>query len=133
MYRIYSLHVLALLVMLVMCCRALLIVVNPSGSAAKDFSTTAAEKHWKDASAQVVEEAGASQSSKEVPDLEFDVTYVQTNVDACKAIHRALSKLRSVLLANCDMCSKALWPLQLGYDVLAGLCYSPARYSCLCI
>ena len=114
MYRIYSLHVLAVLVMLVMCCRALLVVVNPSGSAAKEVSTTAAEKHWKDASAQVVEEAGASQSSKEVADLEFDITYVQTNVDACKAIHRALSNLRSVLLANCDMCSKALWPLQLG-------------------
>ena len=94
MHHIYSLQVLAILSMLVMCCRALLVVVNPSGTAAKDFSTTAAEKHWRDACAQIAEEAGASQSSKETADLEFDITYVQTNVDACKAVHRALSNLR---------------------------------------
>ena len=49
LYHIYSLQVPAVLVILVMCCRALLIVVNPSGTAAKEVSTTAAEKHDRDA------------------------------------------------------------------------------------
>ena len=79
-------------------------MVNPSGTAAKEVSSTAAEKHWRDASAQVADEAGASQSRKESAELEFDITYVQTNVDACKALHRALSNLRSVLLGCCSIC-----------------------------
>lgn len=75
-------------------CRGLLVVVNPSGTAAKEVTTAAAEKHWGDAAAQVLVEANPSQSAKEPAQLEFDITYVQTNADACKAIHRALSNLR---------------------------------------
>lgn len=74
-------------------------MVNPSGTAVKEVFASAAEKHWKDASAQVAEEATSSQTSKEPTQLEFDITYVQTDADACKAVHRALSNLRSALLS----------------------------------
>ena len=76
------------------CCRALLVVVNPSASAAKEVSPAAAEKHWRDAVSQLAEEAGPSQSQQDPGELQFDVIYVQSNADACKAIHRALSSLR---------------------------------------
>ena len=69
-------------------------VVNPSASAAKEVSSAAAEKHWRDAASQLAEETGPSQSQQDLSELQFDVTYVQTNADACKAIHRALSNLR---------------------------------------
>ena len=79
-------------------------VVNPSGTAAKEVTNAAAEKHWSDAAAQVLVEADSSQATKEPAQLEFDIAYVQTNADACKAIHRALSNLRLA----CVYCHKGL-------------------------
>lgn len=96
-------------------------MVNPSGTAVKEVSPSAAEKHWKDTSAQVAEEAGSSQSSKEPAQLEFDITYVQTNADACKALHRALSDLRSAVEHWIGSLSHFMWHKDASHCVSASI------------
>ena len=78
-------------------CRAVLVMVSPAASAAREVSASSAEKHWREAAAQVGDtaaSAGPSQAAPPPTELQFDVLYVQNIADACKAVHRALTELR---------------------------------------
>ena len=78
-------------------CRAVLIVVSPAASAAKEVTASSAEKSWREAAAQLqgaAQSAGSSQPAQLPAQLQFEVMYVQSNADACKALHRALTELR---------------------------------------
>ena len=71
-------------------------MVSPAASAAKEVSSSTAERSWREAAEAAVaaESAGSSQPARGAPQLQFDVAYVQSNAEACKAIHRALTELR---------------------------------------
>ena len=72
-------------------------MVSPAASAAKEVTASSAEKSWQEASTQLLgaaESAGSSQPAQPPAQLQFEVVYVQSNVDAIKALHRALTELR---------------------------------------
>ena len=78
-------------------CRAVLIMVSPAASSAKEVTASSAEKNWREAATQVQEaadSAASSQPAQPPAQLQFEVLYVQSNADACKALHRALAELR---------------------------------------
>ena len=75
-------------------------MVSPSASAAKEVSASAAEKNWREAAnqaASAAESAESSQPTQAPAQLQFEVVYVQSTKDACKAVHRALTALRLVI------------------------------------
>ena len=72
-------------------------MVSPAASAAREVNASSAEKAWREAAAQLqgaAESAGSSQPAQPPAQLQFEVMYVQSNADACKALHRALTELR---------------------------------------
>ena len=73
-------------------------MVSPASSAAKEVSASSAEKHWREAVASqapaAAESAESSQPAQAPAQLHFEVTYVESVADACKAVHRALTELR---------------------------------------
>lgn len=72
-------------------------MVSPAASAAKEVTASSADKNWQEAAIQLqgaAESAGSSQPAQPPAQLQFEVVYVQSNVDACKALHRALTELR---------------------------------------
>ena len=78
-------------------CRGVVIMVSPSASAAKELTASSAEKSWREAATQLhgaADSAGSSQPTRPPAQLQFEVMYVQSNADACKALHRALTELR---------------------------------------
>ena len=75
-------------------------MVSPAASAAKEVSASSAEKYWQEAASQVAaeaESAGSSQPPPALAQLQFEVVYVQSVADACKAVHRTLTEFRFVL------------------------------------
>jgi len=74
-------------------------MVSPAASAAKEVTASSAEKSWREAATQAAaaaESAGSSQPPQGSAQLQFDVVYVPSTADACKAVQRALTELRSV-------------------------------------
>ncbi len=74
-------------------------MVSPAASAAKEVTASSAEKSWREAAAQAAaaaESAGSSQPAQGSAQLQFEVLYVPSTADACKAVQRALTELRSV-------------------------------------
>lgn len=72
-------------------------MVSPAASAAKEVTSSSAEKSWQEAATQLqgaAESAGSGQPAQPPTQLQFEVVYVQSNVDAIKALHRALTELR---------------------------------------
>ncbi|DBA81285.1 TPA: hypothetical protein ACH3X2_006902 [Trebouxia sp. C0005] len=77
--------------------RAVLIMVSPAASAAKEVTASSAEKSWREAATQAAaaaESAGSSQPPQGSTQLQFEVVYVPSTADACKAVQRALTELR---------------------------------------
>ena len=82
----------------------MLIMVSPAASAAKEVTASAAEKSWREAvtqAAAAAESAESSQAPRGPAQLQFEVVYVQSNAEACKAVHRALTELRSASYTFC--------------------------------
>jgi hypothetical protein len=72
-------------------------MVSPAASAAKEVTASSAEKSWREAATQAAaESAGSSQPPQGSTQLQFEVVYVPSTADACKAVQRALTELRSV-------------------------------------
>ncbi len=74
-------------------------MVSPAASAAKEVTASSAEKSWREAATQAAaaaESSGSSQPPQASPQLQFEVVYVPSTADACKAVQRALTELRSV-------------------------------------
>ncbi len=74
-------------------------MVSPAASAAKEVTASSAEKSWREAATQAAaaaESAGSSRPPRGSAQLQFEVVYVPTTADACKAVQRALTELRSV-------------------------------------
>ena len=74
-------------------------MVSPAASAAKEVTASSAEKSWREAATQAAaaaESAGSSQPPQSSTQLQFEVVYVPSTADACKAVQRALTELRSV-------------------------------------
>lgn len=73
-------------------------MVSPAASAAKEVSASTAEKSWREAATQAAaESAETSQPPQGPPQLQFEVVYVQSTAEACKALHGALTELRFAL------------------------------------
>ena len=70
-------------------------MVSPAASAAKEVSASTAEKSWREAVTQAAaESAETSQPPQDPAQLQFEVVYVQSTAEACKALHGALTDLR---------------------------------------
>ncbi len=82
-------------------------MVSPAASAAKEVTASTAEKSWREAATQaaaVAESSGSSQPPQGPAPLQFEVVYVQSTADACRAVHRALTELRFV--STCLPCDR---------------------------
>lgn len=77
-------------------------VVNPAaGGGSREVSIPAAERHWREAhvsgpAAPDVEGQTLSQPPPDIPEVEFDVTYVRTAAEAAREVQNALLQLRWV-------------------------------------
>lgn len=70
-------------------------MVSPAASAAKEVSASTAEKSWREAVTQTAaESAETSQPPQDPAQLQFEVVYVQSTAEACKALHGSLTDLR---------------------------------------
>ena len=103
-------------------CRALLVIVNPTTTTARDISATAAERVWREACAAAQDESAAGMPSS----VEFEVSYVQTGAEAAQAVQRRLLQLRwmsvTLLGPHSDVFKAAA--------IFSNLC--PARHCARC-
>lgn len=70
--------------------RALLVIVNPTTTTARDISAAAAERVWREACAASPEGPAEGLPSG----MEFEISYFQSAAEAARAIQRRLGQLR---------------------------------------